>query len=127
MNVIKSVALATCLSFGLMLAGPVAAEKSEKAKSKETVAQEEEEDRGPDVSFMDSTEAQWFRRSVNDSVYWPGYSPNAVFIERDQVRTQKLNIYKPTTEVRFGKLQSRQAPPPDYKLTVNGKVVQVKD
>lgn len=126
MNVIKSVALATCLSFGLLLAGPVAAEKSEKAKSKETVAQEED-DRGPDVSFMDSTEAQWFRRSVNDSVYWPGYSPNAVFIERDQVRTEKLNIYKPTTEVRFGKLQSRQAPPPDYKLTVNGKVVQVKD
>ena len=49
-----------------------------------------DKDKGDDdapISIMDSTQAQWGMRSVNDSVY-QGYTVNGVYLERD--RTNKL-------------------------------------
>jgi hypothetical protein len=48
------------------------------------------------ISVMDSTEAQWGRRSINDSVY-RGYTVNAVYFERGRQRLpDSFNMYKPT-------------------------------
>lgn len=42
-------------------------------------------DDNPPISIMDSTEAQWGMRSVNDSVY-QGYPMNAVYLERNRTK-----------------------------------------
>lgn len=39
----------------------------------------------PPISIMDSTDAQWGMRSVNDSVY-QGYPMNAIYLERGRQR-----------------------------------------
>lgn len=48
------------------------------------------------ISILDSTEAQWGRRSINDSIY-RGYTVNAVYAERGRQRLpDSFNMYKPT-------------------------------
>jgi hypothetical protein len=46
---------------------------------------DQKSDDDPPISIMDSTEAQWGMRSVNDSVY-QGYPMNAVYLERGRQR-----------------------------------------
>ena len=87
----------------------------------------EDPEREPGVKFLDSSEAFWFRRSVNDSIYH-AYTVNGVFNERDKVRLgQEFKIYRPTP-VKFEKLNpAPQGPTPEYTIKMNGKLVQVKD
>lgn len=42
-------------------------------------------DESPNISILDSSEAQWGMRSVNDSVY-QGYPMNAIYLERGRSR-----------------------------------------
>ncbi len=65
------------LLFGLLL-GSAGAQDSDKRSNKET-------EQSTQFKFLDSTEAQWGRRSVNDSVYL-GYPVNAVYQERGRQR-----------------------------------------
>ena len=69
--------ICSALAAGLVLAlsvGVVADDQKpvkERGKKKEATS----------FSVLDSTEAQWGRRSINDSVY-RGYTVNAVYFER---------------------------------------------
>ncbi len=81
----------TALAAGLVLAlsvGAVADDQNtekEKGKKKEATS----------FSVMDSTEAQWGRRSINDSIY-RGYTVNAVYLERGRQRLpDSFNMYRP--------------------------------
>lgn len=56
------------------------------AQSRRQGDKDKSDDAAP-ISIMDSTQAQWGMRSVNDSVY-QGYTVNGVYLERD--RTNKL-------------------------------------
>ena len=48
------------------------------------------------ISVLDSSEAQWGRRSINDSVY-RGYTVNAVYLERGRQKLpDTFRMYKPT-------------------------------
>lgn len=69
-------AIGIALAFSLSLH---AAAQSTRRHNKDKV----EED--PPISILDSTEAQWGMRSVNDSVY-QGYPLNAVYLERGRQR-----------------------------------------
>lgn len=86
-----------------------------------------EVDDEPGVKFLDSSEAWWFRRSVNDSIY-NNYTVNGVFNERDKVRLgQEFQRYK-SSEVKLVKVQPMaKGPAPTYHLKMNGKVVEVKE
>ncbi|MGE0496067.1 MAG: hypothetical protein AB7S38_43080 [Vulcanimicrobiota bacterium] len=130
MNVVR------CLCMGILsvvLVGttltPSLAQSRKRDKNREQTQEEKEKEdvEGAEFTFMDSTEAQWFRRSVNDSIYY-GYTVNGVFNERDRVRLgQEFQMYKPA-EVTFGKLkQTKTSPAPNYKLNINGRTVDVKD
>lgn len=49
----------------------------------------------PSISVLDSTEAQWGQRSINDSLY-RGYTVNAVYFERGRQKLpDSFNMYKP--------------------------------
>jgi hypothetical protein len=54
------------------------------AQSSRRQNKDKSDDQAP-ISIMDSTEAQWGMRSVNDSVY-QGYPMNAVYLERGRTR-----------------------------------------
>ena len=66
------------------------------------------------ISILDSTEAQWGRRSLNDSIY-RGYTVNAVYLERGRQKLPgSFQLYKPTrigidSIVRSGPKQSPSA------------------
>lgn len=72
----RVIAIGIALAFSLSLS---AVAQSSRRHNKDKA----EED--PPISFMDSTEAQWGMRSVNDSVY-QGYPLNAVYLERGRQR-----------------------------------------
>ncbi len=56
----------------------------------------EKKEGSPSISVMDSTEAQWGRRSINDSIY-RGYTVNAVYFERGRQRLpDSFDMYKAT-------------------------------
>lgn len=80
-------ALAACLVLALST-GVVADDQTtekEKGKKKEATS----------FSVLDSTEAQWGRRSINDSIY-RGYTVNAVYLERGRQRLpDSFNMYRP--------------------------------
>jgi hypothetical protein len=80
---------------------------------------------GPDVRFVDSPDAYWVNKSVNDTLYYgAGGSFNAARHERDQFRDDQalLRIYKPTKTVEIKSSGKAQTAP---VLRMNGKEVQV--
>ena len=93
----------------------------------QTTNPDEELDKEPGVKFLDSSEAWWHRRSINDSIY-KDYTVNGVFNERAQVRLgQEFHLYK-KSEVKLGKVEPvAKGPAPNYSIKMNGKVVQVKE
>ena len=83
--------ICSALAAGLVLAlsvGVVADDQKpvkERGKKKEATS----------FSVLDSTEDQWGRRSINDSVY-RGYTVNAVYFERGRQRLpDSFNMYRP--------------------------------
>lgn len=72
-------------------------------------------------SVMDSTEAQWGRRSINDSVY-RGYTVNAVYLERGRQKLpDSFKMYRPSP---VGEEVIERSSKPDQTPTtirVNGK------
>lgn len=79
------------------------------------------------MEFLNAPGAIWVNRSVNDTVYWSGYSPNSVYFERDAARVeaemQRLTggmnkvsdlTVEPSTQTK------------SYQLNINGKVVPVQ-
>ena len=82
-----SQALAAALVLALTVGGLAQEAKSEKDKGKKKEA--------TSFSVLDSTEAQWGRRSINDSVY-RGYTVNAVYLERGRQRLpDSFKMYRP--------------------------------
>ena len=78
-----------------------------------------------EFDFVDSSEAYWVTRGLNDTLYNAGYSPNAVSAERDQVRgtAEKVTkMYKPPEVVQMY-YKAKTGPPPT--LRINGVVVDV--
>ena len=83
-----SQALAAALVLALTVGGlaqEAESGKEDKGKKKEATS----------FSVLDSTEAQWGRRSINDSVY-RGYTVNAVYLERGRQRLpDSFKMYRP--------------------------------
>lgn len=81
---------------------------------------------GPEVEFLDSTEAYWVNKGFNDTLFYgAGGSMNSARNERDQFRSDQAlrKIYKPTRviEIRVdGKTQQVAAP----TLKMDGKAVK---
>ncbi len=62
---------------------------------------ERSEQEGPEINVMDSTQSQWFIQGINAQLYFPGYTLNSVFSERDKGRLRdNLNLYKPSKSVK---------------------------
>ena len=100
-----AVGLALALTF---VTGAGAQEKDKEAKK----------DRSPSISVMDSTEAQWGRRSINDSIY-RGYTVNAVYLERGRQRLpDSFHMYKPKPIDESNVVQSGSESP--TTIRVNG-------
>lgn len=109
-----------------LLASPAQAQDSAKRTAREakTIEQQKKEVEGMQFDFVDSDEAYWVTRSLNDTLYNAGGSVNSVNLERDQVRKDdKLaKMYKPPEVVEVRVKGQRVGPMPT--LTINGKVVQ---
>ncbi|MCE7874814.1 hypothetical protein DYH09_31210 [bacterium CPR1] len=79
-----------------------------------------------EMRFINAEGAIWVNRSVNDTVYWPGYSPNAVYTERDAARAEG-QVRKIASGNKVSDLTvtpSRKTE--DYQININGKVVPVQ-
>jgi hypothetical protein len=99
------------IAVALLLSGSAAAQSRRHNKDKS--------DDNPPISIMDSTEAQWGMRSVNDSVY-QGYPMNAVYWERD--RTKLPDSFPKYTPRKLGNeivVRSSSTPMPST-IRVNG-------
>jgi hypothetical protein len=79
-----------------------------------------------EMEFVDSPDAIWVNRSVNDTVYWPGMSPNSVYIERDSRRAAAFQVGKLSHGVRIDDITIDQTPATTYQLNINGRVVPVE-
>ena len=108
-----------------LLASPAFAQDTTKKSPKDAKTQEQQKKdaEGMEFDFVDSSEAYWVTRSLNDTLYNAGYSPNAVNSERDQVRVDgKLSrMYKPPEVVEI-KVKGRPVGPMPT-LRINGMVV----
>lgn len=99
--------ISTALALGLVMALSVSAVADRPTKKKEASS----------FSVLDSTEAQWGRRSINDSVY-RDYTVNAVYFERGRQRLpDSFRMYKPTP-VGAESVSGETAP---TTIRVNGK------
>lgn len=81
----------------------------------------EKKERGSNssISVLDSTEAQWGRRSINDSIY-RGYTVNQVYLERGRQKLpDSFNMYKPTPIGAESVVKSSDKVP--VTIRVNGK------
>ena len=97
----------TALALGLVLALSVSAMADRPKKKKEAAS----------FSVLDSTEAQWGRRSINDSIY-RDYTVNAVYFERGrQALPDTFKMYK-ATPVGAESIPGEVAP---TTIRVNGK------
>lgn len=79
-----------------------------------------------EMQFLNSEGAIWVNRSVNDTVYWPGYSPNAVYNERDAARAEgqvrKIASGSKVSDLTVTPSKKTE----DYQININGKVVPVQ-
>lgn len=79
--------------------------------------------KGPDIEFLDSTEAYWVNKSFNDTLFYgAGGSVNSVRKERDQFRNDEAlrKIYKPTKIVEITVSGNPQTTPMP-RLRMDGK------
>lgn len=98
--------IALGLGLALLVSPALAQETKPKApRDAKTLEQQKKDAEGMEFDFVDSSEAYWVTRSLNDTIFNAGYSPNAVNLERDQVRRDdKISrMYKPpeVVEVRI--------------------------
>ena len=97
---------------GLMLALTLGAAAEKRPKKKEGQQS---------ISVMDSTEAQWGRRSINDSIY-RGYTVNAVYFERGRQRLpDSFKMYKPQPIGEDNIVKSSSPGETPTTINVNGK------
>jgi hypothetical protein len=94
------------------------------ARDAKAIEQQRKEVEGMQFDFVDSSEAYWVTRGLNDTLYNAGGSVNSVNLERDQVRQDaKLSkMYKPPEVVEVRVQGKKVGPMPNLKI--NGKVVQ---
>lgn len=104
---LKKSVLVTVLSVAMMLSA-AADRPTKKDKKKNNIS----------VSVLDSTEAQWGRRSINDSVYRDS-TVNAVYFERGRQRLpDSFKMYR-ATPVTSDVITS--SGPDTTTITVNGR------
>jgi len=98
-----------CVSLAFVCALTLTSWAEERPKKKSDAAS---------ISVMDSTEAQWGRRSINDSIY-RGYTVNAVYLERGRQRLpDSFHMYKPSPISEKNVIRSGQGEP--TTIRVNG-------
>ena len=118
------------LGLGMAIfASPAFAQESGKpktAREAKNIEQQREAVEGMEFDFVDSREAYWVTRSLNDTLYTSGGSVNSVNYEHDQDRARQLaklsSMYK-APEVIEVKVKDKPVGPMP-KLRINGKVVQ---
>lgn len=110
-NIICAVVTASLV---LSLSSGVMAQKSS-SKDKD-----KKREKQTSFSVLDSTEAQWGRRSINDSIY-RGYTVNAVYLERGRQRLpDSFNMYKPQP-IGAENVIGSEDESPTTTIRVNGK------
>lgn len=112
-----------------LLASPALAQESTATTTRtpreaKNLEQQRKEVEGMEVDFVDSSEAYWITRSLNDTLYNAGGSVNSVNLERDQVRKDDkiAKMYKPPQVVEVRVKGKPVGPMPTLKI--NGRVVQ---
>jgi hypothetical protein len=111
----RKTTVGTALALGLVMALSIGAAAERPKKKKEASS----------LSILDSTEAQWGRRAVNDSVY-RDYTVNAVYFERGRQRLpDSFKMYKPTPIGADSVGHSGGETP--TTMTVNGKEQKLQD
>ena len=106
--------VAAALALGFTLSMAAGAEK--RPEKKENTS----------FSVLDSTEAQWGMRSINDSVY-RGYTVNAVYLERGrQALPDSFKMYRATPVTSESANPSEQSGAPTT-FRVNGKEQELPD
>lgn len=78
------------------------------------------------MEFLNTDGAIWVNRSINDTVYWAGYSPNSVYWERDSARTEKAMEKIPSREKVEALIVAPSSQTKEYEIYINGKVVPVQ-
>lgn len=79
------------------------------------------------ISVLDSTEAQWGQRSINDSLY-RGYTVNAVYLERGRQKLpDSFNMYKPKPISEDNFVRPVQSSGPPTTIRVNGTERELQD
>lgn len=113
-SVVVALGLAVLLS---TVASPQNKKSDEPKKKKEATS----------FSVLDSSEAQWGRRSINDSIY-RGYTVNAVYFERGRQRLpDSFKMYKPTPIGAENVVQTGQEQGSPTTIKVNGKEQKLQD
>ena len=115
-RIVTTVCAVTLCSL-LLLSSSANAQRRERLKKTEDPAS---------IKIMDSTQAQWGRRSVNDSIY-KGMPVNATYLERGRQRLPKTFwMYKPKPIDSDNIVQSSKKPASPAKIRVNGKSQDLK-
>lgn len=78
------------------------------------------------MEFLNTDGAIWVNRSINDTVYWSGYSPNLVFGERDMARVEAAMQRLAGGNKVEALTISPSNKTAEYELNINGKVVPVE-
>lgn len=120
----------TLALLAVALAGaPAEAQQSQPAKSDTAPVTDPEAQRKLNemkMEFLNTDGAIWVNRSINDTVYWSGYSPNSVYWERDSARTEQAMKAITGGEKVESLVVVPSTKTQHYQLNINGKVVPVK-
>lgn len=111
---------------GALASAPEAEAQTQQDKTSPPAAKVDPRLNDVEMQFLNAEGAIWVNRSVNDTVYWPGYSPNAVFNERDAARAEgqvrKISSGNKVSDLTVTPSRKTE----DYQININGKVVPVQ-
>lgn len=111
-------ALVLGAAVALLLGGPALAQSTTATSQPSNRKAQDAE-----VDFVDSEQAVWNTRSVNDSIFMPGASVNSVMYERKAVRAVYRTDFFPQTKVEDVQIDKPMSNPPVLKI--QGKSVDL--
>lgn len=115
---IRALVLGAAVS--LLLGGPALAQKTSPNPGSSTSTRRAQD---AEVDFVDSEQAVWNTRSVNDSIFLQGMSVNSVMFERKAVRETRPVDFIPETKVEEIQIDKPMTQPSVMKI--QGKDVKL--
>jgi len=117
------VAMALGLVFGL--SGPISAQGSPKARPAPTSqpARTDSDKQDVELEVLDSDQADWNFRTVNDPIYRDGSSVNSVMFERRSARQVRRADFLPTGQIEEVEVRGSMAAP--TVIRIQGRQVRL--